>query len=322
MYGRLVDGKSEWEDETFKPDVVLNHGDHISTDEYSIEVIHTPGHASNHLCFYIKDFKCLLTGDHIMDGSTVVIGPPDGSMQAYLDSLELLKNYDIDYFAPGHGNYMQEPLKTIDSNNDGIYTPADYEDNFKDTYDIDGDGYDDYPDFEVKNSKTELRFDYDPNDDINLTYQSGYSVSKTNQVSGVGRYLADNYEYTYYQLRGRYKNWFSQLYVNQGNSGDTRGYMLGDMIKDGKGVEIKNAERGINYPREFYTEDGLSDVNQNAITGGSSVYPNNLIEKHQGNTVKEDYDRGLAPKYPYNHMIESEGGHIIEMDDTDRKSVV
>ena len=50
-----------------------------------------------------------------MDGSTVVIGPPDGSMQAYLDSLELLKNYDIDYFAPGHGNYMQEPSKTIDS---------------------------------------------------------------------------------------------------------------------------------------------------------------------------------------------------------------
>ena len=91
---------------------------------------------------------------------------------------------------------------------------------------------------------------------------------------------------------------------------------LGSDIVDGKGVEIKNAERGINYPREFYTEDGLSDVNQNAITGGSSVYPNNLIEKHQGNTVKEDYERGLAPKYPYNHMIESEGGHIIEMDDT------
>ena len=115
MFGRLVDGKSEWEDDTFKPDIVLNHGDHISTKEYSLEVVHTPGHASNHLCFYIKDFKCLLTGDHIMDGSTVVIGPPDGSMQAYLDSLELLKNYDIDYFAPGHGDYMLEPSKTIDS---------------------------------------------------------------------------------------------------------------------------------------------------------------------------------------------------------------
>tara|TARA_B100001996_G_C18657745_1_gene591861 strand:+ start:124 stop:1323 length:1200 start_codon:yes stop_codon:yes gene_type:complete len=89
-----------------------------------------------------------------------------------------------------------------------------------------------------------------------------------------------------------------------------------DGVVNGQGVEIVNAERGINYPREFYTEDGLSDVNQNAITGGSSTYPNNLIQKHQGNTVKEDYDRGLAPKYPYNHMIESEGGHIIEMDDT------
>ena len=47
MFGRLVDGESEWEDNTFKPDIVLNHGDDISTEEYSIEVIHTPGHASN-----------------------------------------------------------------------------------------------------------------------------------------------------------------------------------------------------------------------------------------------------------------------------------
>ena len=90
----------------------------------------------------------------------------------------------------------------------------------------------------------------------------------------------------------------------------------GSDIVDGKGVKINNAERGINYPRDSYTKDSLSDVNQNAITGGSSVYPNDLILKHQGNTVKEDYDRGLAPKYPYNHMIESEAGHILEMDDT------
>ena len=92
--------------------------------------------------------------------------------------------------------------------------------------------------------------------------------------------------------------------------------LTGDPIVDGKGVKINNAERGINYPRDSYTKDSLSDVNQNAITGGSSVYPNDLILKHQGNTVKEDYDRGLAPKYPYNHMIESEAGHVLEMDDT------
>ena len=115
MFGRLVDRDSEWEDETFVPDTVLSHGDTISTNEYTLETIHTPGHASNHLCFYLKDQKCLLTGDHIMDGSTVVIAPPDGNMTAYIESLKLLESYDIDYFAPGHGEFMQEPSKTIQS---------------------------------------------------------------------------------------------------------------------------------------------------------------------------------------------------------------
>jgi glyoxylase-like metal-dependent hydrolase (beta-lactamase superfamily II) len=50
-----------------------------------------------------------------MDGSTVVIGPPDGNMTSYINSLEKLSNYDIECFAPGHGNYMFEPDKTIES---------------------------------------------------------------------------------------------------------------------------------------------------------------------------------------------------------------
>ena len=97
---------------------------------------------------------------------------------------------------------------------------------------MNGDGYDDFPDFEVKNSKTEFRLDYEPNSDINITFQAGYSWSKTQLVTGIGRYLADGYEYTYYQLRGRYKNWFSQVYLNQGISGDTRGYDLGNRITE------------------------------------------------------------------------------------------
>ena len=115
MFGRLVDRESEWEDETFIPDTVLSHGDAIETNEYSLKTIHTPGHASNHLCFYLEKHKCLLTGDHIMDGSTVVIAPPDGNMTEYINSLKLLEDYDIDYFAPGHGNYMKDPSKTIQS---------------------------------------------------------------------------------------------------------------------------------------------------------------------------------------------------------------
>ena len=115
MYGRLIDGESSWEDETFIPDVILNDADIIKTDEYTLEVIHTPGHASNHLCFLIKELNCLITGDHIVDGSTVVIGPPDGNMADYLESLNKLFKYKIDCLAPGHGNFMYEPKKVIES---------------------------------------------------------------------------------------------------------------------------------------------------------------------------------------------------------------
>jgi glyoxylase-like metal-dependent hydrolase (beta-lactamase superfamily II) len=115
MYGRLIDGESSWEDETFIPDVILNDADIIKTDEYTLEVIHTPGHASNHLCFLIKELNCLITGDHIMEGSTVVIGPPDGNMADYLESLNKLFKYKINCLAPGHGNFMYEPKKVIES---------------------------------------------------------------------------------------------------------------------------------------------------------------------------------------------------------------
>jgi glyoxylase-like metal-dependent hydrolase (beta-lactamase superfamily II) len=63
----------------------------------------------------IEEVNCLITGDHIMDGSTVVIGPPDGNMSDYLASLKHLLEFKIDFFAPGHGNFMHEPKKTIQS---------------------------------------------------------------------------------------------------------------------------------------------------------------------------------------------------------------
>ena len=97
------------QDKTFLPDTILSDKDIIKTDEYTIEVIHTPGHASNHLCFLIQEEKCLLTGDHIMNGSTVVIAPPDGNMTEYIDSLKKLDQFDITLLAPGHGDYLDNP---------------------------------------------------------------------------------------------------------------------------------------------------------------------------------------------------------------------
>ncbi|MEY8242147.1 MAG: MBL fold metallo-hydrolase, partial [Gammaproteobacteria bacterium] len=77
----LITESSKDQDITFTPERILIDGEIIANEYYSIEVIHTPGHASNHLCYLLKDEKLLFTGDHIMDGSTVVIASPDGSMQ-------------------------------------------------------------------------------------------------------------------------------------------------------------------------------------------------------------------------------------------------
>jgi glyoxylase-like metal-dependent hydrolase (beta-lactamase superfamily II)/8-oxo-dGTP pyrophosphatase MutT (NUDIX family) len=75
----------------------------------TLRVIHTPGHASNHLCYLLEEEKLLFTGDHVMQGSTVVINPPDGDMRAYLDSLQGLLQEDLRWLAPGHGFLVDEP---------------------------------------------------------------------------------------------------------------------------------------------------------------------------------------------------------------------
>jgi glyoxylase-like metal-dependent hydrolase (beta-lactamase superfamily II)/8-oxo-dGTP pyrophosphatase MutT (NUDIX family) len=97
------------QDATFVPDQVLSHGDRIHAAGLSFKVIHTPGHASNHLCYLLEQTKMLFTGDHVMQGSTVVINPPDGDMRAYLASLELLLREDVAVLAPGHGYLIGEP---------------------------------------------------------------------------------------------------------------------------------------------------------------------------------------------------------------------
>ena len=100
-------------DVTFYPNKELKDGDLMHTNEYSIQVIHTPGHASNHLSFLIKNEDCLIVGDHLMNGSTVVISPPDGDMRDYIISLKKLMNYKIKILAPGHGDYINNPTDNI-----------------------------------------------------------------------------------------------------------------------------------------------------------------------------------------------------------------
>jgi glyoxylase-like metal-dependent hydrolase (beta-lactamase superfamily II) len=80
-----------------------------------LRAIHTPGHASNHVCFLLEEEGLLFSGDHVLDGVTPVILPPDGDMGAYLDSLERLKGYAPRAIAPGHGRVIGDPLRAIDA---------------------------------------------------------------------------------------------------------------------------------------------------------------------------------------------------------------
>lgn len=101
------------QDATFSPARVPEHGERVRLAGLTLRAIHTPGHASNHLCYLLEETGMLFTGDHVMQGSTVVINPPDGDMRAYLASLEALLEENIAILAPGHGYLIGEPNKEM-----------------------------------------------------------------------------------------------------------------------------------------------------------------------------------------------------------------
>jgi glyoxylase-like metal-dependent hydrolase (beta-lactamase superfamily II) len=101
------------QDDSFEPDLVLEDGQRLDLGGLSLRAIHTPGHASNHLCYLLEETGMLFTGDHVMQGSTVVINPPDGDMRAYLRSLEKLLAEELRILAPGHGYLIGAPHKEL-----------------------------------------------------------------------------------------------------------------------------------------------------------------------------------------------------------------
>lgn len=106
------------QDHSFVSDVVCNDGDVIRCSEasgsYSLQMIHTPGHVSNHLCFLLLEAGLLFTGDHVLQGTTPVILPPDGDMSDYLSSLRRLLELPLMCLAPAHGEVMEAPFTEIE----------------------------------------------------------------------------------------------------------------------------------------------------------------------------------------------------------------
>ena len=93
----------------------LADGDTVEGTEFTLRAVHTPGHAGNHLCFLLERDRLLFTGDHVMDGSTVVISPPDGDMAEYLASIERLEAWRpaLRAIAPAHGHLIEDPAAKL-----------------------------------------------------------------------------------------------------------------------------------------------------------------------------------------------------------------
>ena len=88
----------------FMPDVKVGDGDVISGPGWTLDVIETPGHTCNHLCFGLREENACLSGDHIMGWSTTVVAPPDGDMGDYMRSLDKIQAMEFDTLWPTHGS--------------------------------------------------------------------------------------------------------------------------------------------------------------------------------------------------------------------------
>jgi recombination protein RecT len=110
---------------TFTPDRSLQNNELLALDgqapegniNHTLRVIHTPGHAANHLCLLLVEDALLFSGDHILNGSTTVVDPPDGNMADYLDSLDKLDavcaEHGVEFILPAHGYVLGDARGAI-----------------------------------------------------------------------------------------------------------------------------------------------------------------------------------------------------------------
>jgi glyoxylase-like metal-dependent hydrolase (beta-lactamase superfamily II) len=92
----------------------VDEGSEIRTDDVTLQAIWTPGHAWDHLCWYMPEERALFTGDVVLGAGTTVI-PPDGDLGDYLHSLRRLLELDLAVIYPAHGPQIRQPRAKIES---------------------------------------------------------------------------------------------------------------------------------------------------------------------------------------------------------------
>jgi glyoxylase-like metal-dependent hydrolase (beta-lactamase superfamily II) len=104
---------SDFVDAAFLPDRAIGDGDEVKGRGYALDVLHTPGHAPDHLCFALTGQRTVFTGDHVMGWNTTVIAPPEGNLEKFLASMRRLLQRHDKTFLPGHGGRVQTPQRVV-----------------------------------------------------------------------------------------------------------------------------------------------------------------------------------------------------------------
>jgi hydroxyacylglutathione hydrolase len=102
-----LEGGGEGVDHDFAPDMILSDGERIATDDWILDVMHTPGHMGNHICLGWQD-SCF-SGDHVMGWATSLVSPPDGDLTDFMRSCRRLAKREWRQFFPGHGDIITAP---------------------------------------------------------------------------------------------------------------------------------------------------------------------------------------------------------------------
>jgi glyoxylase-like metal-dependent hydrolase (beta-lactamase superfamily II) len=108
-YGKRLD-----KDTDVVPDRIVGEGDAIEGTEFGLRVLHTPGHAPNHLCFLLEEERVLFTGDTVLDGMYSVVNPArGGDMAVYVATLARIERLRLTRLAPGHGDAIDDPRARV-----------------------------------------------------------------------------------------------------------------------------------------------------------------------------------------------------------------
>ncbi|MEO0003915.1 MAG: Hydroxyacylglutathione hydrolase [Pseudomonadota bacterium] len=120
----LGSGPDARHDSQFTPERELADGERLLLQDeaggptHTLRVLHTPGHAANHLCLLLEEDGLLFSGDHVLNGSTTVVAPPDGNMNDYLDSLDRLlaacAEWRVGFILPAHGHVLGHAAQAIE----------------------------------------------------------------------------------------------------------------------------------------------------------------------------------------------------------------